>query len=122
MIAYVLSVIGHLFRYMNFTVVKQNKTITITTGLLQKKSISTSIERVQAIAVKESPIRYLFGYVSVHLIHAGGHLMMENMAVSCCFRLFVKMKSCLSLRRAFLNIVCTIRSGRYVHVPVGAIC
>ncbi|MBB5356537.1 putative membrane protein [Anoxybacillus mongoliensis] len=74
MIAYVLSVIGHLFRYMNFTVVKQNKTITITTGLLQKKSISTSIERVQAIAVKESPIRYLFGYVSVHLIHAGGAL------------------------------------------------
>ncbi|MGJ7036172.1 PH domain-containing protein [Anoxybacillus eryuanensis] len=74
MIAYVLSVIGHLFRYMNFTVVKQNKTITITTGLLQKKSISTSIERVQAIAVKESPICYLFGYVSVHLIHAGGAL------------------------------------------------
>ncbi|MGG6431941.1 PH domain-containing protein [Anoxybacillus sp. D401a] len=74
MIAYVLSVIGHLFRYMNFTVVKQNKTITITTGLLQKKSISTSIERVQAIAVKESPIRHLFGYVSVHLIHAGGAL------------------------------------------------
>ncbi len=74
MIAYVLSVIGHLFHYMNFTVVKQNKTITITTGLLQKKSISTSIERVQAIAVKESPIRYLFGYVSVHLIHAGGSL------------------------------------------------
>ncbi|EPZ37144.1 Bacterial membrane flanked domain protein [Anoxybacillus ayderensis] len=74
MIAYVLSVIGHLFRYMNFTVVKQDKTITITTGLLQKKSISTSIERVQAIAVKESPIRHLFGYVSVHLIHAGGAL------------------------------------------------
>ncbi|MED0688104.1 PH domain-containing protein [Anoxybacillus ayderensis] len=74
MIAYALSVIGHLFRYMNFTVVKQNKTITITTGLLQKKSISTSIERVQAIGVKESPIRHLFGYVSVHLIHAGGAL------------------------------------------------
>ncbi|GAC91462.1 hypothetical protein KN10_1898 [Anoxybacillus flavithermus NBRC 109594] len=73
-IAYMLSVIGHLFRYMNFMVVKQNKTITITTGLLQKKSISTSIERVQAIAVKESPIRHLFGYVSVHLIHAGGAL------------------------------------------------
>ncbi|WP_041638469.1 PH domain-containing protein [Anoxybacillus flavithermus] len=73
-IAYVLSVAGHLFRYSNFTVEKQKNTITMKTGLLQRKSISTSIERVQAIAVKESPIRHLFGYVSVHLIHAGGSL------------------------------------------------
>ncbi|KFZ41687.1 hypothetical protein CS060_13660 [Anoxybacillus flavithermus] len=73
-VAYILSIVGHLLRYMNFTVVKQKNTLMITTGLLQKKSISTSIERVQAIVVKESPIRYLFGYVSVHLVHAGGSL------------------------------------------------
>ena len=74
MLAYMLSIVGHFFRYMNFTVVKQANTLTITTGLLQKKSISTSIERVQGIGVKESPVRRLFGYVSVHLIHAGGSL------------------------------------------------
>ncbi|EMT45785.1 membrane-flanked domain-containing protein [Anoxybacillus flavithermus AK1] len=74
MIAYLLSIVGHFFRYMNFTVVKQANTLTITTGLLQKKSISTSTERVQGIGVKESPVRRLFGYVSVHLIHAGGSL------------------------------------------------
>lgn len=39
-----------------------------------KKSISTSTERVQGIGGKESPVRRLFGYVSVHLIHAGGSL------------------------------------------------
>lgn len=73
-IAYIFSIAGHLLRYMNFTVVKQKNTLTTTMGLLQKKSISTSVERVQGIVIKESFVRRWFGYVSVHLIHAGGSL------------------------------------------------
>ncbi|WP_461201227.1 PH domain-containing protein [Anoxybacillus sp. TBDG-1] len=73
-IAYILSIVGHLLGYMNFTVVKQKNTLMITTGLLQKKSISTPVERVQGVVIKESLVRRWFGYVSVHLIHAGGSL------------------------------------------------
>ncbi|MCZ0755044.1 PH domain-containing protein [Anoxybacillus sp. J5B_2022] len=73
-VAYALSVGRHLLRYAFFTVRKQEDMIVISRGLLEKQLFSVSRKRVQGIIIKENVIQRLFGYVSVHIIHAGGSL------------------------------------------------
>lgn len=74
LVAYALSVGRHLLRYAFFTVQNQKETIIISRGLLEKQLLTVSKKRVQGIIMKENVIQRLLGYVSVHIIHAGGSL------------------------------------------------
>lgn len=73
-VPYALSVGRHLLRYAFFTVRNQEDMIVISRRLLEKQLSSVSRKRVQGMIIKENVIQRLFGYVSVHIIHAGGSL------------------------------------------------
>ncbi|ANB60727.1 PH domain-containing protein [Anoxybacteroides amylolyticum] len=74
LVAYALSVGRHLLRYAFFTVRNQKETIGISRGLFEKQLLTVSKKRVQGMIIKENVIQRLLGYVSVHMIHAGGSL------------------------------------------------
>ncbi|MBD8006763.1 PH domain-containing protein [Bacillus norwichensis] len=72
LIAWMLSVAIAFFKYNDFTVRKVNDELIITRGLLEKRTTTVPLHRIQALTIKESPIRQPFGYASVSLESAGG--------------------------------------------------
>ncbi|MFN2746722.1 MULTISPECIES: PH domain-containing protein [unclassified Bacillus (in: firmicutes)] len=77
-IAWLLSVIGMLLKYANFTIVRKNKDIIISRGLIEKHQTTIPLQRIQAIKIKESLIRQPFGYATVTIVSAGGSAMEED--------------------------------------------
>ncbi|GIN93449.1 UPF0699 transmembrane protein YdbT [Siminovitchia terrae] len=72
LIAWLLSVAIAFFKYNDFTVRKVKDELIITRGLLEKRTTTVPLHRIQALTIKESPIRQPFGYASVSLESAGG--------------------------------------------------
>ncbi|AGT32025.1 membrane protein [Geobacillus genomosp. 3] len=72
--AYGVAIVQNMVRYASFAVRKQEDTIVITRGWLERKSVSIPVARVQGVVIHENWLRRLFGYASVSLIHAGGGL------------------------------------------------
>ena len=73
-LAWLLSVIMAYLKYNDFTVKKVGEDIVITRGLLEKRTTSIPIRRIQAVKITESPIRQPFGFASVSLENAGGSI------------------------------------------------
>ncbi|VEF49467.1 YdbT [Bacillus freudenreichii] len=71
-IAWLLSVVIAFFKYNDFTVKKVKDELIITRGLLEKRTTTVPLHRIQALTITESPIRQPFGYASVSLESAGG--------------------------------------------------
>ncbi|MBD1382153.1 PH domain-containing protein [Metabacillus arenae] len=72
LLAWVLSIAGMMLKYASFTVIKKDEEIVISRGLLEKNQVTVPIKRIQAIKIKENPIRQMLGFVTVHLVSAGG--------------------------------------------------
>ncbi|ATO36020.1 MULTISPECIES: PH domain-containing protein [Geobacillus] len=72
--AYGVAIVQNMIRFASFAVRKQEDTIVITRGWLERKTVSVPIGRVQGVMIHESWLRRLFGYATVSLIHAGGAL------------------------------------------------
>lgn len=72
LIVWLLSVVIAFFKYNDFTVKKVNDELIITRGLLEKRTTTVPLHRIQALTITESPIRQPFGYTSVSLESAGG--------------------------------------------------
>nr|MDH3155553.1 PH domain-containing protein [Bacillus licheniformis] len=77
-IAWSLSIVGMLLKYANFTVVRKEKEIVISRGLIEKQQITIPLQRIQAIKIKESLIRRPFGLATVTIVSAGGNVLEED--------------------------------------------
>lgn len=77
-IAWLLSIVGMLLKYANFTVVRKEKEIVISRGLIEKHQITIPLQRIQAIKIKESLIRQPFGLAAVTIVSAGGNVLEED--------------------------------------------
>lgn len=77
-IAWLLSIVGMLLKYANFTVVRKEKEIVISRGLIEKQQITIPLQRIQAIKIKESLIRQPFGLAAVTIVSAGGNVLGED--------------------------------------------
>ncbi|HEY4553898.1 MAG TPA: PH domain-containing protein, partial [Bacillaceae bacterium] len=71
-IAWLISVVIAFFKYNDFTVRLIGNDLVVTRGLLEKRTTTIPLHRIQAVNMKESPLRQPFGYASVYLISAGG--------------------------------------------------
>lgn len=71
---WLMALVGTLFKYGNFTVMKTKDDLIITRGLLEKRQITVPLKRIQAIRITQNPIRQLIGYASVYVENAGGSL------------------------------------------------
>ncbi|AGE22231.1 PH domain-containing protein [Anoxybacillus geothermalis] len=72
--AYGVAIVQNMIRYASFVVRKQEDTIVIARGWLERKAVSVPVARVQGIVIHENWLRRFFGYASVSIIHAGGAL------------------------------------------------
>ncbi|MFD1706961.1 PH domain-containing protein [Siminovitchia sediminis] len=71
-IAWILSVIIAFLKYNDFTVRKLKDELIITRGLLEKRTTTVPLHRIQAVTITESPMRQPFGFAGVSLESAGG--------------------------------------------------
>lgn len=71
-IAWILSMVGVLLKYANFTVIRKNKEIIISKGLIEKNRVTIPLQRIQAIKIKENLIRQPLKYATVMIVSAGG--------------------------------------------------
>ncbi len=70
--SWLISIIGTLLKYGNFTIVKSGEEIEITRGILEKRQLTLSLPRITAIRVVESILRQPFGLATVYVESAGG--------------------------------------------------
>lgn len=71
LLAWVVSVFITYLKYNDFTLKQVKNDIVITRGLLEKRTTSIPIRRIQAIRIVESVFRQPFGYASVSVEYAG---------------------------------------------------
>ncbi|RJE87743.1 hypothetical protein D3P07_15695 [Paenibacillus sp. 1011MAR3C5] len=65
--AWVLSILLYILKYSGFTMRREGKQLSLTYGLLEKKSILFDPKNVQAVIVNESWLRQIWGYGEVKL-------------------------------------------------------
>jgi putative membrane protein len=71
-LAWIIALVGTMFKYADFTVVKTEHDLIITQGLLERRQITIPLKRIQAIRINENIVRQLLGYGSVIVESAGG--------------------------------------------------
>ena len=71
-IAWIIALVMTTMKYANFSVVKTEKDIVISRGLLEKRQITIPLNRIQAIRISENNIRQILGYGTVYVESAGG--------------------------------------------------
>ena len=71
-ITWFLSVIYTIIIYGNFVIEKKEDQLFITYGLLERKHLTISLARIQAVKVVEGLLRQPFGFVTLQLVSAGG--------------------------------------------------
>lgn len=79
-IAWLLSVAWAYLKYNDFTLRLVDDELVITRGLLEKRTTTIPVHRIQALRVSESLFRQPFGYASVSVEYAGGSIIDENKA------------------------------------------
>ncbi|MGX7030370.1 PH domain-containing protein [Vagococcus zengguangii] len=66
------SVMKSLMKYYQFKVEREERTLTIESGLFERKTQKIPLTKIQGIKIKQPLMRKLFGIVSVELSLAGG--------------------------------------------------
>ncbi|PHK48591.1 PH domain-containing protein [Staphylococcus edaphicus] len=67
-VSYVVGTLIVIVRNFNYTVTKNGNQLNIKYGLFNVKSITVPTDRVQAVVEKQSFLRKLFGYTSIHFV------------------------------------------------------
>lgn len=67
-ISYIVGTLIVIIRNFNYTVTQNENQLNIKYGLFNVKSITVPTDRVQAIVEKQSFLRKLFGYTSIHFV------------------------------------------------------
>lgn len=70
--AWIIALIGTMLKYANFNVIKTERDLVISQGLLEKRQITIPLTRIQAIRINENILRQWLGYASVIVESAGG--------------------------------------------------
>lgn len=70
-VSYVLSFIGVILKYSDFKIEKNDKELTITSGLLERKHVTVPFNRIQAVRFVEGILRQPFGYGMLYAESAG---------------------------------------------------
>ncbi|MBD2870911.1 PH domain-containing protein [Paenibacillus arenilitoris] len=65
--AWLLSVVLYLLKYSGFSVARDGRQITVSYGMLEKKSFVFDPKKVQAVIVKEGMLRQAIGYAEIQL-------------------------------------------------------
>ena len=68
---WIISIIRYVLQYANFTLTRDERDLTITRGLIRKKEVMLSLERVQAISLIQGMIRQPLGYLTIEAKVAG---------------------------------------------------
>ncbi|WP_171056393.1 PH domain-containing protein [Paenibacillus sinopodophylli] len=67
LIAWLLSILLYVLKYSGFKVNRDGRQITVSYGLLEKKSFVFDPRKVQAVIIKEGWLRQTFGYAEIQL-------------------------------------------------------
>jgi putative membrane protein len=78
LVAWLISVVGTMLKYANFTLKKVDQDLIITRGLLEKRQITIPLSRIQAIRISENILRQPLGKASVYVESAGGSALNEE--------------------------------------------
>lgn len=78
LLAWVISVVGTMLKYANFTLKKVDQDLIITRGLLEKRQITIPLKRIQAVRISENILRQPIGRASVFVESAGGSAINED--------------------------------------------
>jgi len=78
LLAWVISVIGMMVKYANFTLKKVDQDLIITRGLLEKRQMTIPLKRIQAIRISENVLRQPLGRGAVYIESAGGSALNEE--------------------------------------------
>jgi putative membrane protein len=78
LVAWVISVIGTMVKYANFTLKKVDQDLIITRGLLEKRQITIPLKRIQSIRISENVLRQPLGRGAVYVESAGGSALNEE--------------------------------------------
>lgn len=68
LLSYIFGTIIEIIRNFNYTVTQQGNQLNIQYGLFNVKSITVPTDRVQAVVERQSFLRKLFGYTSIHFV------------------------------------------------------
>lgn len=70
-VSWILSILGSLIKYYDFTLQVKEHELLIKRGLFEQKQLTIPFDRIQAIQIKEELLRQPFGYAAVQLESAG---------------------------------------------------
>jgi len=71
LMAIIFAFLGTLIKYARFSIRRLEDTLVIRRGLIEQKTISIPLDRIQAITIGESPLRQLIARASVMVSSAG---------------------------------------------------
>ncbi|WP_243388343.1 PH domain-containing protein [Bacillus kexueae] len=66
-VAWGISVLGVLLKYAHFRVVLKEDELTISKGVIEKRTFTVPLERIQAVRIVENPVRQAFGFATVYI-------------------------------------------------------
>lgn len=67
-----LSLLRTFIQYYNFQVNRANQTLTIESGLFERKIQKIPLEKIQGLKIRQQPVRKILGISTVELLLAGG--------------------------------------------------
>ncbi|TFB21348.1 hypothetical protein E3U55_08515 [Filobacillus milosensis] len=71
---WLLGILGVFIKYGQFKIIRYDKELFITRGLLEKKQMTIPLKRIQAVGIEESLTRQPFGLATVYVVIAGGEI------------------------------------------------
>ncbi|MGD7055150.1 PH domain-containing protein [Sutcliffiella horikoshii] len=71
LVSWLISIVMTMFKYGNFTVTKQDDELLISRGIIEKRQLTISLKKIQAIRISQNLLRQPFGYVTVYVESAG---------------------------------------------------
>lgn len=71
-IVMILSLVKTFIQYYNFQVNRTKNTLTIESGLFERKIQKIPLEKIQGLKIRQQPLRKMLGISSVELLLAGG--------------------------------------------------
>lgn len=73
-IVWILGVFSTVIKYGDFTIVRFEKELYITRGLLEKKQLTIPLKRIQSVGLKQNMLRQPFGLATLFVEIAGGEV------------------------------------------------
>ncbi|WP_404348990.1 PH domain-containing protein [Sutcliffiella horikoshii] len=69
--SWLISIVMTMFKYGNFTVTKHHDELQISRGIIEKRQLTISLKKIQAIRISQNILRQPFGYATVYVESAG---------------------------------------------------